>query len=76
MTDDELKALVGSLAVAQKETDLQIKEIAEQQKETDRQLREQLKETNQHQRCQVLLFVNLFNPFLMDHTQKVSGLAF
>ena len=33
MTDDELKQLVASLAVAQKETDKQLKETAEQLKE-------------------------------------------
>ena len=37
MTDEELKELVASLAVAQRETDRQLKE-------TDRQLRRQLKE--------------------------------
>ena len=37
MTDAELKELVASLAVAQRETDWQLKE-------TDRQLRKQLKE--------------------------------
>ena len=37
MTDEELKELVASLAVAQRETDRQLKE-------TDRQLRKQLKE--------------------------------
>ena len=49
MTDDELKALVASLAISQKETDRQLKELGEQ---TDRQLKElgeqtdrQLKET-------------------------------
>jgi len=35
MTDEELKALVASLAVAQKETDAQIKKNAESQKRTD-----------------------------------------
>ncbi len=58
MTDEELKALVASLAIAQKETDRQLRatdsQIAElrasqqetdrQMKETDRQLRKQLKE--------------------------------
>ena len=37
MTDDELKQLVASLAIAQKETDRQLKEQA---KETDRQIKE------------------------------------
>ena len=44
MTDDELKALVASLAVSQKETDIQIKELSKElsvsQKETDSQLKE------------------------------------
>ena len=47
MTDEELKTLVGSLAishkeliVAQKETDEQIKALRESQQETDRQLKE------------------------------------
>jgi len=40
MTDQELKDLVASLAVAQAETDKQLKETAEQMKETDRQLKE------------------------------------
>jgi hypothetical protein len=51
MTDDELKALVASIAVAQKETDkqlkqtdLQLKQTDLQQKETDRQLSKQMKE--------------------------------
>ncbi|MGH8557563.1 MAG: DUF3782 domain-containing protein [Methylococcales bacterium] len=44
MTDDELKELVASLAVSQKETDRQLKETDRQLKETDRQLRRQLKE--------------------------------
>jgi len=38
MTDDELKELVASLAVSQKETDTQIKELSVSQKETDRKL--------------------------------------
>ena len=49
MTDDELKELVASLAVAQKETGAQIKETSEQQKETSEQQKEtraQLKETD------------------------------
>ena len=47
MTDDELKQLVASLAISQKETDKQIKETDRQFKETDRQFKEtdkQLKE--------------------------------
>jgi len=47
MTDDELKELVASLAVSQKETDrqqketdIQIKELSDSQKETDIQLKE------------------------------------
>ena len=47
MTDDELKELVASLAVSQKETDrqqketdIQIKELSGSQKETDIQLKE------------------------------------
>ena len=56
MTDDDLKALVASLAVAQQETDkqfkqtnLQIQELSASQKETDMQLKQtdrQLKETD------------------------------
>ena len=38
MTDKELKDLVASLAVSQKETDKQLKETDRQLKETDRQL--------------------------------------
>ena len=40
MTDDELKELVASLAVAYKETDRQLQETGLQLKETDKQLRE------------------------------------
>ena len=40
MTDEELKELVASLAVAQRETDRQLKETDRQLKETDRQLKE------------------------------------
>ena len=40
MTDDELIALVASLAVSQKETDTQIKELSVSQKETDTQIKE------------------------------------
>jgi hypothetical protein len=40
MTDAELKELVASLAIAQQETDLQLKENARLQKETDHQLKE------------------------------------
>ena len=40
MTDDDLKQLVASLAVSQKETDTQIKELSVSQKETDTQLKE------------------------------------
>ena len=36
MTDEELKELVASLAVAQRETDRQLKETGRQLKETDR----------------------------------------
>ncbi|MGK5090928.1 DUF3782 domain-containing protein [Deltaproteobacteria bacterium TL4] len=53
MTDQELKELVASLAIAQKETDRQLKETSREMKEktaeTDRQLKEtdqQLKETS------------------------------
>ena len=49
MTDQELKDLIASLAVAQKETDKQIKENGKQLKETDKQIKEtaeQLKETD------------------------------
>ena len=38
MTDDELKALVASLAVAQKATDEQMKRTDEQMKRTDEKL--------------------------------------
>lgn len=38
MTDEELKALVASLAVAQKETDEQMKRTDEQLKRTDAKL--------------------------------------
>ncbi|MCU7837534.1 MAG: hypothetical protein KZQ83_20115 [gamma proteobacterium symbiont of Taylorina sp.] len=38
MTDKELKQLVASLAVSQKETDIQIKELSVFQKETGRKL--------------------------------------
>jgi len=40
MTDDELKELVASLAISQKETDIQIKELSVSQKETGIQLKE------------------------------------
>ena len=40
MTDEELKELVASLAIAQKETDKQLQETGLQLKETDKQLRE------------------------------------
>jgi len=50
MTDQELRDLVASLAVAQAETDKQLKETDKQLKETDKQLKEtdrQLKETDE-----------------------------
>jgi len=57
MTDEELKELVASLAIAQKQTDEQLKELACAHKETDQRLQElacaqketdlQLKETVQ-----------------------------
>lgn len=50
MTDKALKELVASLAVAQKETDRQLKETDRRQKETDRQLKEtdrRLRQTDQ-----------------------------
>jgi hypothetical protein len=60
MTDEELKELVASLAVAQRETDKQLKELRFSQQETDKQLQElacaqretweQLKETSQQLR--------------------------
>lgn len=40
MTDEELKELVASLAVSQKETDRQLRQTDRQLKETDRQLKE------------------------------------
>ena len=40
MTDQELRDLIASIAVAQKETDKQIKETAEQLKNTDKQINE------------------------------------
>lgn len=40
MTDEELKQLVASLAVSQKETDKQLKETDRHLKETDKQLKE------------------------------------
>ncbi|MDD2814469.1 MAG: hypothetical protein PHP00_01860 [Thiotrichaceae bacterium] len=40
MTDEELKALVASLAIAQQETNRFIKELVIQSQETDRQLKE------------------------------------
>ena len=56
MTDEELKELVASLAIAQRETDRQLKETDRQLKETDRQLKEtdrQLKETDRQLRKQL-----------------------
>jgi hypothetical protein len=50
VTDEELKELVASLAVAQKETDRQLKETDRQLKETDGQLKDtdrQLRDTDQ-----------------------------
>jgi len=44
MTDAELKELVASLAIAQQETDRQLKETDQHLKETDRRLSRQLKE--------------------------------
>ena len=49
MTDEELKELVASLAISQRETGRQIQALRESQKETDRQLQEtdrQLQATN------------------------------
>ncbi len=40
MTDDELKALVASIIVTQKETSIQIQELSVSQKKTDQQLKE------------------------------------
>jgi Holliday junction resolvase-like predicted endonuclease len=42
MTDDELKALVASLAVAQKATEIQMKATSEQMKRNDKMLTEKL----------------------------------
>jgi hypothetical protein len=50
MTDDELKALVASLAIAQKVTDEQMKHTDEQMKRTDEQMKrtvEQMKRTDE-----------------------------
>ena len=50
MTDYELKELVASLAVSQKETDRQLKQTDKQLKQTDKQLKQtdrQLKELGQ-----------------------------
>jgi hypothetical protein len=62
MTDDELKELVASLAIAQKETDRQLQETGLQLRETDKQLKEtdrqlqktdkQLQETDRQLRLQ------------------------
>ena len=49
MTDNELKALISSLAIAQKETNQQLKQTDEQIKKTDQQLKQtdkQLKQTD------------------------------
>ena len=63
MTDDELKELVASLAIAQKETDRQLQETGLQLRETDKQLKEtdrqlqktdkQLQETDKQLRRQL-----------------------
>ena len=56
MTDQELKDLVASLAIAQQETGLHIAELRKAQQETDRQLKEtdrQLKETDRQLRQQL-----------------------
>lgn len=53
MTDDELKALVASLAVSQKATDEQMKETTEQMKETAEQMKEtakRIQETDEQMR--------------------------
>jgi chromosome segregation ATPase len=50
MTDEELKELVGSLAIAQKKTDEQMKRTDEQMKRTDEQMKrtdEQMKRTDE-----------------------------
>ena len=46
MTDEELKQLVASLAIAQQETDRQFKETDQRFKETDKQLKELGKQTD------------------------------
>ncbi len=46
MTDEELKALVASIAIAQKETDNQIMELKTSQQETDKQLKELGRQTD------------------------------
>jgi hypothetical protein len=46
MTDDELKQLVASLAIAQQETDQQIKQTNQQLKQTDQQLKELAQQTD------------------------------
>jgi hypothetical protein len=48
MSTDELRELVASLAVAQKETDRQLQETDRQLKETDRQLKETNRDLKSH----------------------------
>ncbi|MBI4660318.1 MAG: DUF3782 domain-containing protein [Verrucomicrobia bacterium] len=88
MTDKELKDLVASLAVAQKETDRQLKETDRQLKETDRQLKEtdlrqketdrQLKESNREvqefRRAQLEINLDLKRT-VKELGQQIGGLG-
>ncbi len=61
MTDDELKALVASLAVAQKTTDEQIKLNAIAQKATDEQMRRNDKMLTEKLNCMGITLGNVTN---------------
>jgi len=66
VTDDELKELVASMAVAQKQTDRQLQETDRQLKETDRQMNEFRRtqaEANQELRKQLGGLGNKFGDF-------------
>ena len=74
MTDQELKELVASLAIAQQETDNQIKELRVSQRETDKQLKQtdkQLKQTHK----EIKEFQKETNDQLKELGKQIGGLA-
>jgi hypothetical protein len=76
MTDQELKELVASLAVSQKETDRQLKETDRQLKETDRQLKRQVKELGKQIGGQGDKFCSFTEGLALPSMTKILGQRF